>query len=332
MPPKLSVVVCTFNRGKSLKKCLKSLCQQTFSNFEVVIVDGGSQDNTNQVVNRFSQKLKIRLFVDRRPELSQVRDRGWREARGQYVAWIDDDVIASLYWAQEIINTLNDSTHKNIAGVSGPTIINQKLLANRDVFSFYHARGIKKILGEFWNWFFLEGGKFAVGQITKCGAWTPGSNFSQSLKIRKLQDVDYLEACNMTLRRNLIEKVGGFDYGYTGVGEWSELDLAIRVKKLGYRLVFNPKARVNHDISREGVFKRRTHSRQRMENFFRFYFRHIFKFRLDYIFKFSCYLLFLNSYWGYKAISTQNINWLGGWVGTATGFLKVLEKNYENRR
>jgi len=324
MKLKLSVAICTFNRSKSLSHCLKSLCRQTFSDFEVIIIDGGSTDDTNQIIDKFSKKLKIKLVVDRHKELAQVRDQGWREARGKYVAWIDDDVVVSRNWAQEVITTLDSSS--KIGGVSGPTIIDKSLLSKRDVFSFYNKKGIVGLLGKFWNAFFLEGGQYTVGKITKSGAWTPGSNFPQSLKIKELQDVDYLEACNMTLRRNLIAKVGGFDYGYTGVGEWSELDLAMRIKELGYRLVFNSRVRVDHHISQGGVYSRRTYARQRMENFFRFYFRHIFKPRPDYLFKFSCYLLFLNCYWGYKAISTQNINWLGGWIGTTTGILKVIKE------
>ena len=329
MSPKLSVVICTFNRAKSLKECLESLSRQTFPDFEVIIIDGGSTDNTNQVIDRYSKSLKIKKIIYKSKELARVRDRGWREASGQYVAWIDDDAVATKNWAQNIVTTLGSSD--KIGGVSGPTIVSKNRLSRRDVFSFYHTRGIKKVLGKFWNWFFLEGKMFAVGKITKSGAWTPGSNFPQSLRIKGLRDVDYLEACNMALRRSLIKEVGGFDYAYRGVGEWSELDLAARIKERGYRLVFNAKIRVDHNISRGGVYPRRTHAKQRMENFFKFYFRHIFKPRPDYIFKFTAYLLFLNGYWGYKAIITKNIDWLGGWVGTITGLREVLKKLYTSK-
>jgi len=326
MALKLSVIIGTFNRGESLRRCLQSLTKQTFSDFEVVIVDGGSTDNTRSVINHFSSKLTIKLVIDRRRELARVRDRGWRAARGEYVAWIDDDVIACRHWAEAIIATLDNPANKNIGGVSGPTIVNEKLLTNRDVFSFYHAKGLMGIAGKFWNAFFLEGGQYAVGRITKSGAWTPGSNFPSSLKIKGLVTVDYLEACNMILRRSLVRKAGGFDYRYTGIGEWSELDLAMRISKLGYRLVFNAKVRVDHDISQKGVYSRRTHARKRMENFLRFYFRHIFKFRPDYIFKFLAYLLFLNLYWSYKAAVTANLDWLGGWRGTISGLKYVWLK------
>jgi len=322
MKPKLSIAICTFNRGDSLEKCLASLNNQSFSDFEVVIIDGDSTDSTNQVIDQYSEKLRIRKIVETSKELSRVRDRGWREAEGGLVAWIDDDVVVSPHWAKSIVEIFDQNP--KVGGVSGPTIVKEELLRNRDVFSFYDKGGLLGLLGRFWNNFFLEGKRYEVGTLLKSGAWTPGSNFPSSLEIKGLKDVDYLEACNMTLRRDLIEQVNGFDYGYTKVGEWSELDLAMRVKELGYRLVFNSKVRVDHNISQGGVFPRRTRAKERMENFFKFYFRHLFRPRPAHLFKFLAYLLFLNLYWTYKAVTSRNIDWLGGWVGTITGLKHIL--------
>jgi len=326
MELKLSIIICTFNRASSLKECLESLTQQSFSDFEIVIIDGGSTDKSNKVIAQFSDKLRIKKILDPTKELARARDRGWQEAQGELVSWIDDDVAVSKDWVKSVVEIMNEN--KDVAGVSGPTLIKKELLGKRDIFFFYKKKGVLGFLGEIWNRFFLEGRKYEVGRIFKSGAWSPGSNFPASLEIKGLKEVDYLEACNMTLRRSLVVQVNGFDYGYTGVGEWSELDLAMRIKEIGHRLVFSSKVRVNHNISRGGVYQRRTRSKKRMENFFKFYFRHIFKPRLDYIFKFSAYIVFLNLYWLYKAITSKNLDWLGGWVGTITGlrFLKSSKR------
>jgi len=320
----LSIVICTFNRDKNLKRCLASLAKQTFNNFEIIIVDGGSTDKTNQVIKKWAEKLRIKKITYLGTELAKVRDQGWRKAKGGLVSWIDDDVVVSKNWAKEVATTFQND--KTIGGVTGPTIIPKKVLANRDVFSFYHKKGFWKLIGKFWEIWFLEGGKYQIGKLKKSGAWTPGSNFLSSTKLKELVEVDYLEACNMTLKKNLIARVRGFDYGYKKVAEWCELDLAIKVKNLGYRLVFNPKAVVHHHISQGGVYSRRTYAKQRMENFFKFYFAHIFRPRADYLLKFTTYLVFLNFYWGYKALFNKNINWLGGWIGTFTGLKHVFKR------
>lgn len=324
MNSKLSIIICTYNRAKSLSECLKSLIKQNYSNFEVVIVDGGSTDKTNRIITEYTKRLTLKKILYPEKELAKTRDRGWREAKGEIVSFIDDDVTVSPDWAKSLVELFDGNT--GVGGVSGPTIVKPELLKERDIFLFYNSKGFTELLGKFWNQFFLEGQKPAVGKIFKSGAWLPGSNFESCLEIKGLRDVDYLEACNMSLRRKLIQKVNGFDYGFRGTAEWCEPDLAIRVKKLGHRLVFSSKVRLDHNISQKGVYPRRVAAKVRMENFFRFYFRHIFKFRVDYLFKFLAYVLFLNIYWAYKTITTKNIGWLGGWLGTISGFWNLKHK------
>ncbi|MFH1280249.1 MAG: hypothetical protein ABII08_01390, partial [Candidatus Beckwithbacteria bacterium] len=102
------------------------------------------------------------------------------------------------------------------------------------------------------------------------GWWSPGSNFKSCLKMKGLWEVDYLEACNMALRRDLVKKVGGFDKGYKGTAEWCELDLAMRVKELGYRLVWHRGVRLKHEVSRAGVYMDRRNIPERVKNYLKF--------------------------------------------------------------
>jgi FkbM family methyltransferase len=289
------------------------LTKQSDKEFEVIIIDGGSTDATKRVASEFEDRLSIRFFVFEEKELAKVRDLGWRKARGELVSWIDDDVVVSPDWAKSIIEIFKDS---QIGGVSGPTIIPPKILKQRDIFFFYNKGGFNKWLGVIWNKVFLENGMYQVGRVFRSGAWSPGSNFQSCLKLNGLIDVDYLEACNMTVRRDLVKRVGGFDFDYRGVAEWCELDLAQKVKALGYRLIFSTKVRVDHFVSQGGVYTRRTDARERMENFLRYYFRFIYQPKWGHIWRFGLYLFFLNGYWVYKTISTGQVSWLGGVAGT----------------
>ncbi len=317
MKLELSVVICTYNRVSSLAKTLLSLTKQSYKGFEVIIIDGGSADGTKRVVDEFKNRLLIRFYVFEEKQLAKVRDLGWRKARGKLVSWVDDDVVVSPDWAQSIIEIFEDS---KIGGASGPTIIPPKILKQRDIFFFYNKSGFSKWLGAIWNKVFLENGMYQVGRVFRSGAWSPGSNFRSCLRLKGLIDVDYLEACNMTIRRNLVRKVGGFDLGYKGVAEWCELDLAQKIKALGYRLIFSSKVRVDHFVSQGGVYTRRNDARERMENFLRYYFRFVFQPKWGHVWRFGLYLFFLNGYWVYKTISTGQISWLGGVAGTLRMF------------
>ena len=322
--PKVSVIIATFNRAESLRSCLESLIRQTYKNFEVIIVDGGSIDNTKEVINLFSKELDIALITERRLWLSLVRDLGWRNARGEIISWIDDDVVVTDNWIEEVIKVFNIS--HDIGGVSGPTIIPKDRLDYRDIFILHNdKKGILwKIIAKIYRDFFLEGKPYAIGQIFRCGAWSPGSNFVSCLNLDGLTNVDYLEACNMSFRKSLVERVDGFDQNFRSVSEWCEVDLSFKIRKLGYRLVFNPKAVIHHIVSQTGIYKKRTFAYDRMLNFIYFYLKDIRLDSLNKAIRFSLYLLFLNVYWLYKFIKTKNINWLTGLLGTLSGLIKYI--------
>ncbi len=316
--PQISIVICTFNRAESLKNCLQSLTKQTFSDFEVIIVDGGSQDKTPQIIENYKNKLNIKVVINKSKNIAKLRDCGWRQAEGRYISWIDDDVVASPNWAETVFNVLKNN--KNITGVTGPTLIPKEILQNRDVF-FFHNK--KDLLAKFWQNFVLEGKEKDPGQILKNGFWTPGSNFSESTKLEKSVEVDFLEACNMTFKKSLVEKVNGFNPDF--FKEWSEADLSQRIKKLGYKLLFHPKAVVEHHISKKGAFHGRTTAKERMQDFFNFYFKHAYKFK--YLWRFLILVFIQNLYYTYKAIKDKNISWLGSWLGTIKGFKYICKKN-----
>lgn len=240
---KLSVVVCAGGREKALAKTLKSLKQQSFRDFELVLVGD--------------------------KPLVKARDLGWRRAKGELVAWIDDDVVLSKDWAKNLVKIMDENP--DVGGVSGPTIVPKRLLKNRLVFWWVGRDGWK---ARWWRKWVLQGRPNDVGRIYSNGWWSPGSNFKSCLKLKGLWEVDYLEACNMTLRRELVKKVGGYDMRYIGTAEWCELDLAMRVKELGYRLVWHRGVRLRHEVSKGGVYIDRRRIIERVRNYLRFRKRH----------------------------------------------------------
>jgi glucosyl-dolichyl phosphate glucuronosyltransferase len=101
MPPLISVCVYTHNRARLLPRVLESICAQTLpqSEFEVIVVDNRSTDDTCSVVEGFFRRiLNLRYLYEEKIGSAVARNRCWREASGEQVAFIDDDGKAPPDW------------------------------------------------------------------------------------------------------------------------------------------------------------------------------------------------------------------------------------------
>jgi glycosyltransferase involved in cell wall biosynthesis len=90
--PEISVVLCTYNRETHLKKAIDSIVEQTFKNWELLVVDDGSQDNTFEVVNRYLQEFRnIRYLKHQNKQLGYSRNAGIQASFGKHITFIDSD-------------------------------------------------------------------------------------------------------------------------------------------------------------------------------------------------------------------------------------------------
>lgn len=89
--PKVSVVIPTYNRANLLSRTVQSVLAQTFADYEIIIIDDCSKDNTQTVISKFDD-LRIRpIRHDRNKGASAARNTGIRNAWGEYIAFLDDD-------------------------------------------------------------------------------------------------------------------------------------------------------------------------------------------------------------------------------------------------
>jgi len=112
MTPLISVIICTYNRKKLLQRLLKDLVCQTIDRpkYDVVIVDNGSTDGTLELIDiliRKYRKIHIDLILEKKLGLGYARNIGVKKARGQYIAFLDDDSRISKNYLEKILACFN---------------------------------------------------------------------------------------------------------------------------------------------------------------------------------------------------------------------------------
>lgn len=176
MSIEISVVICTYNRAALLSGALDSICQQTLApnRYEILVVDNASTDKTAEVVQACQDNYpnnNVRSFYEIKQGLSRARNRGWQEARGEYVAYIDDDCKVPEQWLTEAVDIIRSVSP---AMLGGP------------YFAFYNSPKP--------TWFKDEYGSHIIAG--QAGELLPDQ---------------YLSGGNFFIRKDLLQAVGGFN-------------------------------------------------------------------------------------------------------------------------
>ncbi len=215
--PSISAIICTYNRSMHLAAALESLCTQALAPncYEVLVIDNGSTDDTATVVEHVQGIFpwqQIRYIYESLPGLSHARNRGYLEAGGRYIGYLDDDGKAPpewLYHAQSIIDRHQPD------GLGGPIV------------AFYLAQKP--------HWF-----KDNYGSVYRTN------------HARPLQETEFLNGGNMFFRRDLLIELGGFDteFGMSGAsigyGEETDFQLRLRAAKPDAFLFYAPELYAYH--------------------------------------------------------------------------------------
>ena len=114
----ISLIICTYNRDDLLEPCLSSLVNQNADRelFEVIVVNNNSTDNTQKIAEDFAKEQpNFRVVTEMTQGLSHARNRGYKEAEGDYVAYIDDDAKAPPDWVERILKAFEKVTPSPVA-------------------------------------------------------------------------------------------------------------------------------------------------------------------------------------------------------------------------
>lgn len=207
--PILSAVICTYNRSFLLSKVLDSLCKQTLSpqEFEVVIIDDGSADDTKAVVAAYTSKLPLRYTYQRNAGLASAKNHGLFACRGDIVLFLDDDDIANETLLEEHVKTHKEFPARHYA-VLGYTALSSDISKN----SLMHF-------------------------VTNIGHFL----FSYSaLKHGDVLDYTYFWGGRSSCKRSLLVEFGTFNSVFRFGCE--DIELGYRLSKHGLRVIFNKNA------------------------------------------------------------------------------------------
>lgn len=136
--PKVSVIIPTFNRAHLLPRAMESIRAQTCTDWEIILIDDGSTDDTAVVANRFQRQLGERFTFIQQPNTgsSAARNRGLDAARGEFVAFLDSDdeylprklerQLALFGLCPQLGMVYADSSYINLRGVRHSSVFDTK--------------------------------------------------------------------------------------------------------------------------------------------------------------------------------------------------------------
>ena len=108
--PKFSFIIPVYNTEKYLSRCLNSVQNQTLGEFEAIIIDDGSTDNSKQVIDNYLQDNRFKYIYQTNSGLSEARNTGIKQASGEYLLFLDSDDYVSL----ELCEILSKTVEENI--------------------------------------------------------------------------------------------------------------------------------------------------------------------------------------------------------------------------
>jgi len=137
--PPVSVVICTMSRPRQLQNALDALLALSYPNFEIIVVDNGPEDTStaSMIREHYSDLPNLRYEAEPLRGLSAARNRGIEVAKGEILAFTDDDIIVDRYWLSSLVSGFD--VEGTIACVTGLTLASELESPAQSLFEQYGA-------------------------------------------------------------------------------------------------------------------------------------------------------------------------------------------------
>ncbi len=212
--PKVTIVIPNWNTQQWILGCLNGLREQRFQDFEVLLVDNGSTDNSIALTQQYFPEVKILALPENKGFAAAV-NAGIHKSHSRYVALLNVDTVPQPGWLANLVKALDES-----AGNVGCAASKMLSLQNPNLIDD---------AGDILSWY---------GSAQKRGFGESASDYNQAREV--------FSACAgaALYRRAFLEKTGDFDEGFTSYLE--DIDLGLRGRLLGYRCLYVPSAEILH--------------------------------------------------------------------------------------
>jgi GT2 family glycosyltransferase len=215
--PLVSIIILNFNGENYLKRCLLSVLETEYPNFEVIFVDNASTDSSLEVVEKnFGDDKRLRIFTsDENLGFSAGNNFGFSHTRGHYVVFLNNDTIADPYWLDSLVSTMEKDMTIGLAGSTILSIDGKKL------------RGA----GGLWSDYLLF-------------LWPVGAGKEGDFKFIPTFEVSFATGCSLIARKEFLNEIGLFDpaipYNY------DDTLLSVKAWLAGKRVVSVSDSRICH--------------------------------------------------------------------------------------
>lgn len=217
--PLVSIIIVNYNGRGFLNACLSSLLQTRYKNFEIILVDNNSNDDSLAVVKSHLKEFRGRLKVvslKSNMGFAAGNNVGLSYAKGDYVLFLNNDTIVTSEWLSELVKTMKKSEEIGVA---------QSLLL------LLNDKNHVESAGDFIDYF----GK----TVRRGGDWP---EYSETYS--ELEEIFSARGAALITRKDIIHEIGLFDPSYFATYE--DIDFCWRVRLRGYKVFLAPKSIVYH--------------------------------------------------------------------------------------
>jgi GT2 family glycosyltransferase len=213
--PLVSVVVLSWGTKKETETCLGSLRRINYKNIQIVVVDNGSTDGSKEYLAK--QKDIVYIDLPQNTGFTGGQIEAYKYAKGDYIALVNSDAVVAPNWIEEALSIFEKD--KKVAAVGGRAYLWDKQHKAYDTHNPFYSYQIID----------------------------PNKGYAETIMAgNEIVEVNSISGAGVMISRKAIEKVGYFDNRFFAYYE--ETDLFARMKRAGYKIIYNPGIHTWHKI------------------------------------------------------------------------------------